>query len=78
MLWVDAGGVVDLGDVAHIAEAFFAGGLRVEIVLDAVGEVVGFGLEVRWIMRGVELVDLLPGKICAQLKAVVAEGVVHL
>ena len=27
---------VDFGDVAHVSEAFFAGGLRLEVVLDAI------------------------------------------
>lgn len=32
----DSGGAVDLGDAAHVAEAFFTGGLRLEVVLDAI------------------------------------------
>src|SRR5579863_3638287 len=37
----DAGGAVDFGDIAHVAEALFAGSFRFEVVLDAVGEVIG-------------------------------------
>ena len=71
------GGPVDLGDVLHVAEAFFSGGLRFLIVLDAVGEVLGFGLKVRRIARGVGLVQFFTGGICAQVQAFVDEGVVH-
>ena len=62
----------------HVAEAFFAGGLGLEVVLDAVGEMVGFGLEVRRVVGRVRLVDLLAGEFSPQMKAVVGEGVVNL
>src|SRR4029078_5404598 len=75
---VDAGSLVDLGDVTHVAKAFFTGGLRLEIVLDAMREMLGFHLEVRWIARRVGLVDLFAREFGSQMKTFVDEGIVDL
>ncbi len=48
---------IDLGDVAHIAQAFFAGRLRFVPILNAMGEVLGLRLKVRRIAGGVGLVE---------------------
>ena len=74
----DSGGAIDLGDVAHVAEAFFAGGLRFEVVLDAVGEVIGFGDEVGGIAGGVELVDLGALVVGGESESLVGEGIIDL
>ena len=50
---LDAGGFVDLGYVLHVFEAFFAGGLGLEVVLDAVGEVFRLRDKVRGVAGGV-------------------------
>src|ERR1035438_8565111 len=57
---------VNLRDVAHVAQTFFARRLRLQPILDAVGEVVGFSLEVRRVARWVEFVKLPARTISAQ------------
>ena len=41
----DTGGAVDFGYAAHVTEAFFARRLGFEVVLNAVREMLSFGLE---------------------------------
>jgi len=69
-------GAVDFGDVPHVAEAFFAGALRLQVVLDAMGEMLGFGLEVRGVAGGVGLVDIRAVDEAAEMKAFIDECLV--
>ena len=62
----------------HVAEAFFAGTLRLEIVLNAMGEVIGFCLELGGIAGGVELVNLGAGEVAAEAQAFVDKGLIDL
>src|ERR1035437_7044595 len=65
---------VNLRDVAHVAQTFFARRLRLQPISDAVGEVVGFSLEVRRVARWVEFVKLPARTISAQPQSFVDEG----
>jgi hypothetical protein len=70
----DSRRAVNLRDVAHVAQAFFARRLRLPPILDAVGEVVGFGQEVRRVARRVEFVKFPARTISAQPQSFVDEG----
>src|SRR5271170_1285517 len=65
---------VNLCDVAHVAQAFFARRLRLQPILDAVGKVLGFCLELRGVARRVEFVQLNACIIRAQPQSFVDEG----
>src|SRR5208283_5754302 len=67
----DTGGSVDICDVAHVAEPFLSGRLRLEIVLHTVREVAGLGDKVRGVAGGVEFVDLCALIVGAKMKAFV-------
>src|ERR1700680_2094278 len=49
---------VNLSDVAHVAQTFFARRPRLQPIVNALREVLGFGLEVRGVPRRVEFVEL--------------------
>lgn len=61
----------------HVAQAFFAGRFWFRIVLDAMGEMLGLGLKVRGVVRGVGQIELRAGKIGAQMLALVIECRAH-
>ena len=67
-------GVIDLRNVAHVSQTFFARRLRLQPILDAVGEVVGFGQEVRRVARRIEFVKFPARTISAQPQSFVDEG----
>ena len=65
---------VNLCDVAHVAQTFFARRLRLQPILDAVGKVLGFGLEVRGVARRVQFVQLHACIIGPQPQSFIDEG----
>src|SRR6202035_4933261 len=65
---------VNLRDEAQVAQTFFTRRLRLQPILDAVGEVVGFGLEVRGVARWVEFVKVPARTVSAQPQSFVDEG----
>jgi hypothetical protein len=70
----DSRRTINLPDVAHVAQTFFARRLRLQPILDAVGKVVGFGQEVRRVARRVEFVKFPARTISAQPQSFVNEG----
>src|ERR1700676_3898925 len=64
---------VNLSDAAHVAQTFFARRPRFQPILNALREVLGFGLEVRGVTRRVEFVELYACKIGAQPQPFVDE-----
>src|SRR5579864_7549437 len=65
---------VNLRNETHVAQTFFTRRLRLQPILDAVGEVFGFGLEVRRVARRVEFVKFPARAISAQPQSFVDEG----
>jgi hypothetical protein len=74
----NAGGACKSGLCNACRETFFAGDFRLEIVLDAMGEVLGLCLEVRGIAGRVGSSICVPSKFGAQAQAFVNKGLVDL
>ena len=77
-LGIDSCGAIDLSDVSHIAQTFFAGRLGLLTGLNAMGKVLGFCLEMRGVARRVGLIELCSGVFCAQMQSFVNKGIVYL
>ena len=70
--------LINLRKVFQISSSFLTRTLRLKIVLHAMGKVLGFGLELRWIARRVQFVD--PGSLIigAQIEPFIGECAIYL